>query len=579
MDRYFLGIHEKHADPSVSLVRDGRLLAHVEEERFVRNKHAMNAYPIHALKYCLQTFDLSISDIEAVAINFDLEAYKNGEMQAFFDAWNAAWETDGNTKGWQRALLNQYNPDNLKAHHEFHWRRAFGDQRFPPLIGLSHHRVHAFHAATQSGLAETLVLTLDGSGDKHCSVVWHYKEPTLTPIYEVAIPFSVGWFYAAFTEYLGFEAYDGEYKVMGLASYGGQDPDLREKLSRVLFAAEDGIGYRLDPSFIHYGPHSYSKRYTDTLVELLGRAPRCPDEPIDDWHKRLAFEVQYALEAAISRLAGWAVQETGCRQICLSGGVAHNVALNGKLLSLPDVERVFPHPLCHDGGAPAGAALLACYEATGAKPEPLKSLALGPAYGEEEILKALTNTKWHFTKPDDIAKTIAADLADGKLVGWFQGRIEAGPRALGQRSILADPRDVASRDRVNAAVKYREDWRPFCPSVKADKQRELFKSDCPAAYMTLALPVTDKAKEIMPAVVHVDDTARVQLVDPDHQPLYYALIDAFEGLTGVPALLNTSFNIKGEPIVCSPLDAIRTFACTGLDVLAIGPYRVEKTAA
>lgn len=579
MDRYFLGIHEKHADPSVSLICNGRVLAHVEEERFLRNKHAFNAYPIRALTYCLQEYDLSISDIEAVAINFDLEAYKNGEMQRFFEAWNGAWNTDANTKGWQRALLSQYNPDSLRAHHEFHWRRAFGDCAFPPIVGFSHHRVHAFHAATQSGLPETLVLTLDGSGDKHCTVVWHFKEPELTAIYEISIPHSVGWFYAAFTEYLGFDAYDGEYKVMGLASYGAQDQILRQKLAQVLFAAEDGIGYCLDPSFIHYGPHSYSKRYTDTLVELLGRAPRCPQDGIDEWHKSLAFEVQFALEAAITRLAGWAVRSTGCDHVSLSGGVAHNVALNGKLLSLPEVSSVFPHPLCHDGGAPAGAALLACYQASGAKPETLNSLALGPAYSDEDILQALTNSKWRFTKPADIAKTTAADLAAGKLVGWFQGRVEAGPRALGQRSILADPRDVASRDRVNAAVKYREDWRPFCPSVKADKQQELFESDCPAAFMTLALPATDKAKELMPATVHVDGTARLQSVDPDHLPLYYALIDAFEALTGVPAVLNTSFNIKGEPIVCSPLDAIRTFACTGLDVLAIGPYRVEKTAA
>ncbi|MEQ8651366.1 MAG: carbamoyltransferase C-terminal domain-containing protein [Kiloniellales bacterium] len=579
MDRYFLGIHEKHADPSVSLVRDGRLLAHVEEERFVRNKHATNAYPIEALKYCLNSFDLAISDIEAVAINFDLPAYKNGEMQRFFDAWNAAWETDANTKAWQRSLLHQYNPDSLKAHHEYHWRRAFGEQRFPPLVGFAHHRVHAFQAATQSGLPETLVLTLDGSGDKHCTVVWHYREPDLTPIYEVAIPFSVGWFYAAFTEYLGFEAYDGEYKVMGLASYGSQDADLRQKLAKVLFPAEDGIGYCLDPSYIHYGAHSFSKRYTDRLVALMGRAPRCPDEPLEPWHKALAFEVQSALEAAISRLALWALDKSGCNHICLSGGVAHNVALNGKLLSLPGVAGVFPHPLCHDGGAAAGAALLACQSATGAKPERLTSLALGPEYSDDEIRQALTNTKWRFTKPETLAETIAADLASGKLVGWFQGRVEAGPRALGQRSILADPRDVASRDRVNAAVKYRENWRPFCPSVKADKRQAFFESDCPASFMTLALPVTDDAKEKMPAVVHVDDTARVQLVEQDHQPLYYSLLDAFEALTGVPALLNTSFNIKGEPIVCSPLDAIRTFACTGLDVLAIGPYRVEKTAS
>lgn len=579
MPRFFLGIHEAHADPAVALVADGKLLACSEEERHTRHKHAFGVYPHRALEWCLSQAGIALDDVELVGINWDLDAYTNGEMRAFYDSVNAAFETDANTLAWQASTLTRYNAARQVDHHRFHWRRSFGDCRFPRLASYPHHFTHAFHAATQSGRERSIVVTVDGSGDRDCTVVWRHEGTELRRVYEVPIPHSLGWFYAAMTEYLGFEAYDGEYKVMGLAAYGGANARLRERIRCVLQCSSDGIGYRLDPRYIHRGAHSYSMRFTDALPALLGRAPRLTHEPLDDWHRDLAYEVQAALEASVLRLVSWAVAETDVLDVCVSGGVAHNVKMNTRLLDVPGVRSVFPQPLCADSGAAAGAALLACFRATGIAPAPLTSLALGPDLDDREIEEALQTTKCAYEQPAHLTREVARALADGCVVAWCQGRAEAGPRALGQRSILADPRVVSSRDRVNAVIKHREPWRPFCPSMKAESAARYLARYCDAPFMTLAFPATELARAEMPAVVHADGTVRVQLVDAAVCPLYDELLTEFERLTGVPALLNTSFNVKGEPIVSSVHDALRTFWSTGLDVLAIGRFLIRKPRA
>jgi carbamoyltransferase len=390
------------------------------------------------------------------------------------------------------------------------------------------------------------------------------------------MPHSLGWFYAAFTEYLGFDAYDGEYKVMGLAAYGGPNREIAERVSRVLRPAPDGIGYELETAYIHDGPHAYSGRFTDHLSELLGRPPRASAQAIDDWHRDLAYAVQDALEQAVVRLARWAVRTTGIRRLCLSGGVAQNVKLNSRLLRLEEVDDVFAHPLCADSGSAAGAALAACFRATGERPERLTTLALGPEESEAEIEAALRLAHLDYERPEDPCDAVAAELAEGRIVGWFQGRMEAGPRALGQRSILADPRRVESRDRVNAIIKFREDWRPFCPSILAEAQSKYLVARSATPFMIVAVEATPALRTDAPAVVHVDGSVRPQTVAQQVLPRYHRLLAAFERRTGVPVLLNTSFNVKGEPIVCTITDALRTFWSTGLDVLAAGDFIVRK---
>ena len=573
----YLGIFEGHFDPAVAAVQDGRVLAYAEEERFTRQKHAYRVYPLRALKFCLDQVGIGPEEVAAIGVNWNCDAYGNGVMSGFFAEMEQDWPLDDRTKAWQRSMLHNFSRSAMEARHAGSWRHQFGDIAMPPIYPLAHHYVHALHAYLQSPFDHALCMTVDGSGDQHCTMLWSCQGDQIRPIHEHLMPHSLGWFYAAFTEYLGFQAYDGEYKVMGLASYGKPDDDLQDKVRQVLAPAEDGIGYRLDPTFIHYGARTWSERFTDALPALFGRPRRLPHEPIDEWHHDLAFVVQQALEEAAERLVRWGLREVGTGNLCIGGGVGLNVKMNTRLFEMPEVERIFAQPLCADSGAAVGAALGACWEATGARPEPLVSLALGNEESDEAIEAVLKLCGLPYECPPDIAQATAQELAKGHVVGWFQGRMEAGPRALGQRSILADPRQVEARDRVNGVIKYREFWRPFCPSMLAEAAERYLADHADGRYMIVAFKATDDMKRDAPAVVHVDGTTRVQLVHREVLPLYHDLIRAFADLTGVPVLLNTSFNVKGEPIVCTTNDAIRTFYATGMDVLAAGSFLIRKT--
>ena len=573
--KVFLGINLK-MDPSVALVSDGNVLAFSEEERHLRLKHAEGIYPSRALRYCLDVAGVRLEDVEAVGINWNLEAYNDGTMRAFYDSMDTSYPVDNATRIWQNRSISSRDPDGYRESHEIEWRRMYGDVKFPKIYGMPHHYVHAFQAYMQSPFNESICLTIDGSGDQNCTVLWKCSEGQITPIKSFEMPHSLGWFYAAFTEYLGFDAYDGEYKVMGLAAYGESDSELKSKVSMVVSSTDDEVGYRLDPSYIHYGNHAYSGRFTDKLVELFARAPRRMDEEIDQWHKNLAFAVQETLEDAATRLVCWAVRETGIRNLCISGGVGLNVKMNSKLFQLPEIDDVFAHPLCSDSGAAAGAALAACYDLTGAKPERLTSLALGYEETPEQIERTLKLCRVDYEKPPDICGAAADELAKGRIVGWFQGRMESGPRALGQRSILADPRSVESRDKVNAIIKFREDWRPFCPSIIAESMPDYFVKYTEAPFMIISFEATDKLTEDAPAIVHVDGTSRVQMVHKEASPRFYKLLKTFQERTGVPVVLNTSFNVQGEPIVCTVKDALRTFWATGLEVLVLEDFLLRK---
>lgn len=575
---YFVGIFEGHADPAVAIVSNGRVIAYAEEERFIRQKHAFGIYPVNALKFCLSTAGISLSDVEAVALNWNVAAYTDGTMQAFYDTVNAEFPVNDATRAWQRSLISRFNEDTTRERHHFEWRRAFGDIKFPPIVAYPHHYVHAFQSAMQSGLDASLCLTIDGSGDEHCTVLWEHRGDKITPLYEQKIPHSLGWVYAAFTEYLGFEAYSGEYKLMGLAAYGRHNEELINKVGQIVLPdPENAHGYRIDPDYIHYGPHTYSKRYTDKLVGLFEQPPRVSTDEYSEWHEDLAFAVQYHLEQAVTRLIEWGIKETGLTKITIGGGVGLNVKMNSRIFDLVEVTDIWANPLCSDGGAALGAALVADHRLKGSKPEILRTLAIGNE--EADIEAVLKSSKVEYERSNDIARDVAELLAEGKIVGWFQGRMEAGPRALGQRSILADPRNIESRDRVNAIIKFREYWRPFCPSMLAERADEYLVSYTTAPFMVIAFEASDRLKELAPAVVHVDGTARVQLVEKDVLPLYHSLISEFEKITGVGTVLNTSFNVKGEPVVCNVRDALRTFWSTGLDVLAVGDFLVRKPVA
>jgi carbamoyltransferase len=572
---YYLGIFEGHADPAVALVSGGEIVAFSEEERHTRNKHAWGMYPIRALRYCLDTAGIALSDVTSVGLNWNTDAYTDGRMQAFYDQLNAKYPVDNATISWQRSLIGRFNRENTERRHHFEWRRAFGNIEFPPIVSAPHHYTHAFQAAMQSGFDESLCLTIDGSGDEHCTVLWEHRGTSLTPIYERLIPHSLGWFYAAMTEYLGFQAYDGEYKLMGLAAYGRENAEFAEKVGRIVqIDPEEPHCYRIDPTYIHYGTHTYSNRYTDKLVELFGRPPRISTEDYSPWHEELAYAVQGYLERAVTAIVEWGIDQTGLTNVTIGGGVGLNVKMNSKIFELPSVTDFWAQPLCSDGGAAVGAAFVAEFQSSGERPKKLVRLDLG--YEETDIEPILIQSKVAYTRSHDIARDAAKLIADGKIVGWFEGRMEAGPRALGQRSILADPREVSSRDKVNAIIKFREYWRPFCPSMLSERADDYLEDHTDAPFMIISFRATERLRQEAPAIVHVDGTARVQLVDRDIHPKYHRLISEFEKLTGVGVLLNTSFNVKGEPIVCTLRDALRTFWSTGLDALVAGDFLITK---
>ena len=574
MKKYILGIND-FTDPSIAIIKNGSILFYIEEERLNRIKHSHNVFPIKSIIEAFNYLNISFKDIEAIAYNWDFKKYENGHLKKFFMNLNKKFKIDDNTKNWQNDRLVNRNLKNFKKKLEKNLYAEFGYFKIPKILFYQHHYVHAYQSFVHSGFKDAIVLSMDGSGEENCTTVWKCKNNKIKKIDEFNIPNSLGWYYSAFTEFLGFKAYDGEYKLMGLAAFGKENLKLRKKISNILKFDIKTTRYELNPYFIHYGSHSYSGRFTDNLVKLLG-FPKKSKEKFTTFHKDLAFEVQRLLEECVLMLCKKYFKITGIRNICLGGGVGLNVKLNSKIFNQKFVNKIFPNPLCPDNGASVGAALLADIKLNKSKVKPLKSLSLGPDYKDQYIKKLLIENQIKFQTPKNIYSYTAKLLAQKKIVGWFQGRMEAGPRALGNRSILGDPRSVITRDKINKIIKYREMWRPFCPSFLADKVDEFFYKSYDSKFMTISFDANKVLKKLAPAIVHIDKTCRIQSVDKKNNSNFYKLIKEYYNITKVPALLNTSFNIKGEPIVCSPNDALRTFFSTGIDVLVLEKYVILK---
>ena len=570
-----LGVNFSGADPNAALVVDGEIRAAVEEERFIRDKHAVNRFPTRAVGYCLELAQRLGVAIDAVALGWDCDKYSGSFMREFYEREvNAVYPVDEATRAWQGRMIATFTWDNVTRQVEAAFRANGWEGAIPPIRAFGHHQTHAAGAFLMSPFERAVVLTLDGSGDEICTGLWRADGEIPELVEKIPIPHSVGWFYAALTEYLGFSAYDGEYKVMGLAPYGKPDPTVAAALRKVLTPSEEG--YRLDPNYIHYGAHTYSGRFTDAFAELLGQPPRTPETEPTAFHQSVALEGQTLFEEVVVGLARRLVEQTGIRNVCLAGGAALNCKTSQRILTSDFVDDVFVLPSAGDGGQALSAAVICSYRELGRRPT-LTSMGLGPSFTDDRIEAILSECLLPRERPDDAAVAAAEDLAAGRVVGWFSGPMEFGPRALGQRSILADPRDVAFRDKVNRVIKYREYWRPFCPSILAERAADYFESaHTDARFMAITLPVRpEKAAEI-PAVVHVDGTSRPQFVHAEASPDFHRLISAFAERSGVPVVLNTSFNVRGEPIVCTPKDAIRHFYSSGMDVLYLGSFRLAK---
>jgi carbamoyltransferase len=554
-----LGINSAWHDSAVALVHDGEVLFAAEEERFSRVKHD-SSFPRLALQAALDHEGVSLRELDGIAFGWNRpglgEAYLLGSMLSGRIPPFRLRAFGGHVGLFARALYTLDGKRELDS--DFDLDRV-------PVQFVDHHEAHAVSAYALSGFEESAVLVVDGHGAWQSTTIYDAQGDRLRRLKVFAYPNSLGSFYTAFTHLLGFESNSDEWKLMGLAAYG--TPTYR--LDEIITVTPNG--YRVNPRALRVSPGG-----TQFLERRFGPR-RDPEQGFTDDDRDLAASVQEVTEEAVLALVRVAVRLTGHRNLCLAGGVAMNSKANGKIIASGLVDRLFVQPAATDDGTAIGAALALQQRLRGRLPRGVMRHAyLGPAYSTDEIRRALEDARIPFVELPDLERVTARLLADGFVVGWFQGRMEFGPRALGSRSILGDPRDVQTRDRVNASVKFREEWRPFAPSCLAEDAAEYFEPDAESPFMILTFDVRAPKRSLIPAVTHVDRSARVQTVRRDVNARYWRLLKEFKELTGVPVVLNTSFNLKGEPIVCRPQDAIRTFFTSGLDFLAIGDFIVAK---
>ncbi len=565
---YVLGVGGFSHDSSAALICDGKLVAAAEEERFTRLKH-QPGWPQKAIDFCLKYAGIGPEAIDHIG---------------FY--WRP-WSLDSLRNIWRRVRYLPIRPiysagflvDEMHdtAWYLFHLRR-FKQQgggrakiHFP-----QHHDTHAGSAFFCSPFDEATILTIDSRGEWATSVMYHGQGNRIRRLQRVNLPHSIGVLYLCTTNFLGFSTGD-EYKVMGLAAYG--TPKYLDKFRKIIQTRTDGT-YRLDESYftVHHSPGRFVGYVSRKFIEEFGPV-RTPESEITQKHMDVAASLQAALEEVVFHMLHHLHRRTGSRNLCLAGGVAQNSVMCGKITRETPFERVFIQPASGDNGCSLGSAYWV-YNQLLRQPrgEPFPSCYLGPEFSETQIRSLLTVAKLKHRKPADIAEATAQLIAEGKIIGWFQGRMEWGARALGNRSILADVTNPDMTNIVNRYVKHREDFRPFAPACLAEHSHEFFDCDGLSPHMLQVVPAKPRASEEMPAIVHVDGSARIQTVTREENPLFYRLIEEFDRIKGVPCVLNTSFNIKGEPIVCTPMDAVKCWASTGLDVLVLGPYLLEKQA-
>jgi carbamoyltransferase len=554
-----LGINYTMHESSACLLQDGELVFAVAEERLSRkNKDA--SFPVRAIQAALDFGGIKASDVDHIAIGWPRPSvtFRHNLKTILKRQWPCSWQR------WER-VLGQYAREVRHRGGAVDYRRAFGPPR-QPVHFINHHFAHALSAYLMSDFDEAAVLVVDGRGASEATTLWRAEGNNLKLLETFEYPNSLGVFYAGITRILGFTPFSDEWKVMGLAAYG--EPAMN--LSELIRTGE--FGYRVN------GRRFFGRTDQDDsqLAEIVG--PRRNGEQLGSYHQNLARSAQKACEDAMMELLKRVTRQAGSRNLCLAGGVALNSKANGELLRSGLIDHIYIQPAASDDGTAIGAAY-AVYAKLGL-PIPRKPTGhtyLGPSFSNEQIEKVLKVYKLPYSRERNVCRRVAELLAQNRLIGWFQGRMEFGPRALGMRSILADPRYDENRDRVNDAVKFRENWRPFAPSVLAERGSEYFDDFYPSPYMILTFWANKAKAHEIPAVVHVDGSCRVQSVERSVNPRYYDLIAEFGRLTGVPMLLNTSFNLKGDPIVCTPKDAIQTFYTSGLDDLVIGDFVVSKS--
>jgi carbamoyltransferase len=578
-----LGINAYHANASAAIVADGRLLAAVEEERLNRVKYAAGM-PVRAIQYCLDQAGAKISEVDHIAIPRNPWARLGTKLRYAMRMPRFAYDRArvmARFAGIREDLAGAFElpPENIRA--RFH--------------RIEHHTAHLASAYFVSPFERAAVLSADGLGD-FASAMWATGAgPRIRILGDIRFPHSLGMYYTALTQYLGFWKFGDEYKVMGLAAYG--EPEFLEEFRRIV-RADGSLSFRLGLEYFTHQNQGADMTWRESdCTPILGRLfspyieqrlgpARKADEPLEKRHHNLAASMQAALEEVL--VAHWnaLADKTGEKSLCLAGGVAFNCLANGKIFDRSPFERVFIQPAAGDAGLSVGAAFTIAHQILGGPREFVMDHAgWGPEFSQREIRKAVeasygTDEAVQIEELDEAAlvQSTARHIAAGKIVGWFQGRVEWGPRALGQRSILADPRRAEMKDILNRRIKHREIFRPFAPSILEEATEEYFEQTHPSPFMTFAYSVRPEKRAMIPAPTHVDGTARLQTVNRTANPLYWKLLRAFGDLTGVPVLLNTSFN-DNEPIVCRPEEALDCFRRTQMDVLVMGNFILEKKIA
>jgi carbamoyltransferase len=566
---YILGVSCDYHDSSIALLKDGQLVAAAAEERFSRKKHD-SAIPSLAIQWCLEHAGIQSQDLDYVAfyekplLKFDrilatsLDYYPHS--YSFFREAMLTWFSE---KLWIKSRLIRL--------------LAVPSDR---ILFCEHHMSHAASAFYCSGFSEAAILTVDGIGEWATATIGEGRGTTIRLPLEIRWPHSLGMLYSVFTAFLGFEVNEGEYKVMGMAPYG--TPRYVDKVWKLVNVSDDGA-LELDLDYFSYH-HTPARAFSAKFLNLFGE-PRLPDaEEIDPRYADIAASLQHVTEEILLKMARAAVARSGLKRLVMAGGVALNCVANGRIQDEAGIDELFIQPAAGDGGGALGAALWVWHMVLGQPTGgPLQHVSLGRAVPESETVTELERagiSGLHMKSQEDLLDRAVEDLLAGRVLGWSQGRFEWGPRALGHRSILADPRRGQTKEVVNTKIKFREPFRPFAPSLSieaADRYFEQPLNRCPTAkFMLRTAAVRSAMRDRIPAVTHVDGSARPHLVQRDANPLYYDLIRRFGEVTGEPVLLNTSFNLRGEPVVASAGDAISTFCRSGLDVLYLGDYRISK---
>ena len=563
---YILGISCYYHDSAAVLLKDGKIIFAAQEERFTRKKHD-DSLPNNATKRALESVGIRIEDITAIG-------FYDKPLLKFFDRILTTY-----FKVWPRGFV-QYH----KAMQEWMTKKLWIPSNIKRQLGYSgdiffaqHHESHAASSYYCSGFSDAAIVTVDGVGEWATATIGYGKGGDMKLLKEIHFPHSLGLLYSAITYYLGFRVNSAEYKVMGLAPYG--EPTQLEKLRKIIDVKEDG-SFALNMEYFTYehGMTMTGKRFSD----LMGKPRRKPESPLDQFHKDVARSVQELTNEIVLKIINHAKKICPSENLCMAGGVALNCVANGKILKSGIFKNIFVQPAAGDAGGALGVALLTWSRQFAHHDEQnttrMTHTYLGPEYSNEEIEAFLKSQNIPFQKlsDDDLIDTVSSLLEGTNVIGWFQGRMEFGPRALGNRSIIADARNKENWQKVNMKIKFRESFRPFAPTVLEERVSDYFDLDQPSPFMLLVADVHPEKREEIPAVTHVDGSARIQTINHEQNSKYYDLIKEFENKTGCPVIINTSFNVRGEPIVESPKDALNCFLHTQMDYLVMGNFLIRK---